>query len=48
MATTIMISTRVKPDLSEVLIVILALLAFLFVRREPNNRRVNIITAFVH
>src|SRR3974390_804420 len=48
MATTIMISTRVKPALREVLIVILALLTFLFMRREPRSGRVNTITAFVH
>ena len=34
-ATTIMISTRVKPDFFDVLILILALFAFLFLRREP-------------
>src|SRR6516165_9842368 len=48
MATTIMISTRVKPALREVLIVILALLTFLFMRREPRSGRVNTITALVH
>src|SRR3974390_3333789 len=48
MATTIMISTRVKPDLRDVLILILTCLAFLFARREPSNRRVNTIASFVH
>src|SRR5436309_2502427 len=40
MATTIMISTRVKPDLLEDLIFILAL-CFILARRELSNRRVS-------
>ena len=47
MATTIMISTSVKPDLRDVLFFILTFV-FLFSRREPSNRRVNIITVLVH
>ena len=44
MATTIMISTRVKPDLREVLFALA--FAFLFVRREQDDRRVNTILMF--
>src|SRR5258708_40209573 len=40
MATTIMISTSVKPDLFCLLILILAVFAFLLSRRELSNRRV--------
>src|SRR5579883_2408281 len=41
MATTIMISTRVKPDLLDLLILILALYCLsVHSRRELNNRRV--------
>src|SRR5882672_3258391 len=46
MATTIMISTNVKPDLREVLMFILCLSFCL--RRERSNGRVSIITTFVH
>jgi hypothetical protein len=49
MATTIMISTNVKPALREVLVVFIVLIVFLFLmRRERNNRRVTMITIFVH
>src|SRR2546427_12439395 len=41
MATTIMISTRVKPDFFVVLIFILLLLLLLFFWGERHNRRVN-------
>src|SRR6266436_4388958 len=44
MATTIIISTNVKPDLREVLMFILCL--SLYLRRERSNRRVSIISNF--
>ena len=47
MATTIIISTSVNPDLFDVLIFILLLL-FVLLRRELRNRRVNIMTLLVH
>src|SRR2546429_8231681 len=47
MATTIMISTSVKPDFLDVLIVILTL-PFCFWRCELHNRRVFLITVFVY
>src|ERR1700683_5438886 len=48
MATTIMISTNVKPALREVLVVFIVLIVFLFLlRRERYNRRVTMITIFV-
>src|SRR6266849_624592 len=46
MATTIIISTNVKPDLREVLMFILCL--SLYLRRERSDRRVSIITTSVH
>src|SRR5713101_8346447 len=45
-ATTIIISTNVKPDLREVLMFILCL--SLYLRRERSDRRVSIITTSVH
>src|ERR1051325_7377555 len=48
MATTIMISTRVKPALRDALIFILLFVTFCFFRGERNNRRVTIIALFVH
>src|SRR6267142_278690 len=48
MATTIMISTRVKPALRDALIFILQFVTFCFLRGERNNRRVTIIALFVH
>jgi hypothetical protein len=48
MATTIMISTRVKPDLFDVL-TFMFVTCFLFcLRRERSDRRVNMITVSVH
>src|SRR5882672_2067797 len=44
MATTIIISTNVKPDLLDLLIFILTNFAFLFPRRELSNKRVYLIT----
>src|SRR5439155_14593932 len=46
MATTIIISTNVKPDLREVLMFILYL--SLYLRRERSNRRVSISSTSVH
>src|SRR5437867_34733 len=47
MATTIMISTSVKPDLFDALIFILTL-CFSLRRRELSNRRVIISSGLVH
>src|SRR6266496_6448829 len=44
MATTIMISTRVKPDLLDLLIFMLTNFAFLFSRREHATGGFNLIT----
>ena len=48
MATTIMISTKVKPALRDALIFILQFVTFCFLRGERYNRRVTIIALFVH
>src|SRR5690242_14379625 len=45
MATTIMISTRVKPDL---LVLLLFILTFLYSRREHGHRRLLLLQRFVH
>src|SRR6185295_9151237 len=47
MATTIMISTSVKPDLRDLLIFI-TIFYLSVLRREQNNRRVIISTTLVH
>src|SRR5438093_13402656 len=48
MATTIIISTRVKPAVLFVLICITLTFCFSAARREQRKRRVIIITSFVH